>query len=137
MITAITHTPVWVTDQDEALAFYVGVLGFEVHTDAQLEFMRFLTINVPGDPDHELLLAVPGPPMLDEDAAAQVRDLLAKGAFGAGILRTPDCRATHEALRAKGVEFTQDVVEQPYGIDCALRDPFGNWVRITQPLASA
>jgi catechol 2,3-dioxygenase-like lactoylglutathione lyase family enzyme len=135
MLKAITHTQIWVLDQDEALDFYVGKLGFEVHTDADLEFMRWLTINLPGEPEREILLEVPkAGPYLDEETAQQIRDLLSKGAVGvAMIVRTDDCRATYEELRAKGVEFTEEPVERFYGTDCALRDPFGNHVRITEP----
>jgi catechol 2,3-dioxygenase-like lactoylglutathione lyase family enzyme len=135
MPNKITHTQVYVLDQDEALDFYVGKLGFEVHTDADLEFMRWLTINLPGEPDREILLEVPkAGPYLNEETAQQVRDLLSKGAVGvAMIVRTDDCRATYEELRAKGVEFTEEPVERFYGTDCALRDPFGNHIRITEP----
>jgi catechol 2,3-dioxygenase-like lactoylglutathione lyase family enzyme len=133
MINALTHSFVWVLDQDEALEFYVGKLGLEVNTDAQLEFMRWLTVNVPGHPEQEIALMVPGPPALDPDAAEQVRELLGKGAGSGFIFRTDDCRATYEELRAKGVEFTEEPVERFYGIDVGLRDPFGNPLRITQP----
>ena len=134
MFNALTHSQIYVLDQDQALDFYVGKLGLEVHTDVDLEFMRWLTINVPGQPDREILLEVPGPPGLDEDSADQVRDLLSKGMTGlAAIFTTDDCRATYEELRDKGVEFTQEPVERFYGIDCAIRDPFGNNIRITQP----
>ena len=135
MLKAITHTQIWVLDQDEALDFYVGKLGFEVNTDADLEFMRWLTINLPGDPEREVLLEVPkAGPYLDEETAQQIRDLLSKGAVGvAMIVRTDDCRATYEELRAKGVEFSEEPVERFYGTDCALRDPFGNHIRITEP----
>ena len=49
------------------------------------------------------------------------------------IFSVDDCRATYEELVAKGVEFTQEPTEHFYGIDCGLRDPFGNPLRITQP----
>jgi catechol 2,3-dioxygenase-like lactoylglutathione lyase family enzyme len=133
MFTAITHSQIWVLDQDQALDFYVGKLGLEVNTDAQLEFMRWLTVNVPGRPDREIMLLVPGPPGLDPDTAAQVRALVGKGAMGGVIFSTDDCRGTYETLRDRGVEFTQEPVERFYGIDCALRDPFGNHIRFTQP----
>ena len=135
MLKAITHTQIWVLDQDEALDFYVGKLGFEVNTDADLEFMRWLTINLPGEPEREILLEVPkAGPYLDEETAYQIRDLLSKGAVGvAMIVRTDDCRATYEELRAKGVEFTEEPVERFYGTDCAFRDPFGNHIRMTEP----
>jgi len=133
MINALTHSFIWVVDQDEALDFYVGKLGLEINTDADLEFMRWLTVNVPGQPDQQIVLMVPGPPALDPDAAEQVRALLGKGAGSGFIFTTDDCRATYEALRAKGVEFNEEPVERFYGIDVGLRDPFGNPLRITQP----
>ncbi len=133
MLNAISHTMVYVLDQDEALDFYVGTLGLEVHTDAQLEFMRFLTVNVPGRPHSELILSVPGPPVHDDATAQTLRELIGKGALTAALLTTGDCRATYERLRGLGVEFTQEPTERFYGIDCALRDPFGNHIRITEP----
>ncbi|MHA7125923.1 VOC family protein [Janibacter indicus] len=134
MFTGISHHSVYVLDQDQALDFYCGKLGFEVSADVDLGFMRWLTVALPAQPDRQIMLEVPGAPFVDEETAAQLRDLLTKGALGAAaILTTDDCRATYEDLRAKGVEFTEEPTERPYGIDCALRDPFGNPVRITQP----
>ena len=134
MINRITHSFIHVLDQDEALDFYVGKLGMVVHTDADLGVMRFLTVTTSDDPDHELVLMVPGPPAFDDDTAAQIRELVAKGAAGGGVIfQTDDCRGTYERLRAAGVEFTQEPTERFYGTDCGLRDPFGNPIRITQP----
>jgi predicted enzyme related to lactoylglutathione lyase len=134
MFNAITHSAIFVLDQDDALDFYVGKLGLEVRNDVDLGFMRWLTVGVPGDSDREILLEKPGPPSMSEENGAQVRDLVTKGATGLSlILRTDDCRATYEALKAKGVEFTQEPTEQAYGIDAGLRDPFGNHIRMTQP----
>ena len=134
MFNAISHSAIYVLDQDEALNFYVGKLGLEVGADVDLGFMRWLTVTVPGQPDRQILLERPAPPSVSEETAAQVRDLLTKGALGLGFIpTTDDCRKTYEELRAKGVEFTEEPTEQPYGIDCALRDPFGNHIRITQP----
>ncbi len=134
MFDNITHHSIYVLDQDEALEFYVGKLGLEVATDHDLGFMRWLTIRVPGDEGREVLLERPGPPALDDATAAQVRELLTKGATGlAFILTTDDCRSTYEELHRRGVEFTEEPTEHFYGIDCALRDPFGNHIRITQP----
>jgi catechol 2,3-dioxygenase-like lactoylglutathione lyase family enzyme len=132
VFTAITHFSIWVTDQDEALEFYVGKLGLEVHTDVHLDFMRWLTVSVPGQPQQEIVLAPLTPPLVDPENAERARDLLSKGLMGNMILSTPDCRATYQRLLAAGVEFTQEPVEQPYGIDCAARDPFGNEIRIAQ-----
>jgi catechol 2,3-dioxygenase-like lactoylglutathione lyase family enzyme len=134
MINAISHSLLWVFDQDEALDFYVGKLGFEIHTDAQLENMRFLTVNAPGDPHHEVMLMLPKPPVVAEGNAEAVRDVVAKGHGGGGlIVTTDDCRGDYERLAAQGVEFTEEPTERFYGIDCAMRDPFGNSVRMTQP----
>ena len=134
MINAISHTLLWVFDQDEALDFYVGKLGFQVHTDADLEHMRFLTVNAPGNPDHEVMLMLPKPPAVADGEVENVRNIVAKGHGGGGlIVTTDDCRADYEKLVAQGVEFTEEPTERFYGIDCAMRDPFGNPVRMTQP----
>ena len=134
MLKKMTHSQVYVLDQDEALDFYVGKLGFEVNTDADLGFMRWLTVNLPGQPDRELLLEKPGPPAHDDATAERVRELVTKGAMGmAGIFAVDDIYKTYDDLRAKGVEFTEEPTERDYGIDCGLRDPFGNPLRITQP----
>jgi catechol 2,3-dioxygenase-like lactoylglutathione lyase family enzyme len=124
----------FVLDQDEALEFYVGKLGLEVHTDQDLGFMRWLTVNVPGDPGREILLEKPGPPSMDDGTAETVRELVTKGATAGWIgFSTDDARATYEELLAKGVEMTQEPIQQSYGIDFGLRDPFGNAIRILQP----
>ena len=133
MLNRINISHVFVLDQDEALDFYVGKLGLEVSNDMDLGFMRWLTVRVPGDPGRDILLEKPGPPAMDEETSQQVRELVTKGATGftAGFT-TDDCRKTYETLRARGVEFTQEPTEQFYGIDCGLRDPFGNHIRIVQ-----
>jgi catechol 2,3-dioxygenase-like lactoylglutathione lyase family enzyme len=136
MLTSIRLSNVYVLDQDEALDFYVGKLGLEVTTDADLGFMRWLTVSVPGDPEHELFLERPGPPSMDDATAEQLRDIVTKGAAGWIGFRTDDCRGTYEELIARGVEFFQEPTEQSYGIDCALRDPFGNRIRIVQLAAN-
>ena len=134
MSNRISHTFIHVLDQDRALDFYVGKLGMVVHTDADLGTMRFLTVNFPDQSDVELVLMVPGPPAYDDATAAHIRELVTKGAAGGALIfQTDDCHRTYESLRAKGVEFTQEPTERFYGIDCALRDPFGNPLRFTQP----
>jgi catechol 2,3-dioxygenase-like lactoylglutathione lyase family enzyme len=132
MLTAVTHFTIWVTDQDEALAFYAGKLGLEVRSDVQLDFMRWVTVGVPGAPGPQIVLAPLAPPLVDPANAGRVRELLSKGLIGNLIIGTPDCRATYERLRAAGVEFSQEPVEHPYGVDCAVRDPFGNEIRIAE-----
>ena len=134
MFTDINISQLFVLDQDEALDFYVGTLGLEVHTDQDLGFMRWLTVNVPGHPERQLLLERPGPPAMDDETAAQVRELLSKGAVGGWVgFVTDDCQKTYEELSAKGVEFTDGPNEQPYGVDAGIRDPFGNKLRFVQP----
>jgi len=134
MFNAISHHGIFVLDQDEALDFYVGKLGFEVSADVDLGFMRWLTVNLPSDPERHILLEKPGPPAMSDETAAEVRGVLTKGATGlAMILTTADCRKTYDELVAKGVESTQEPTEQPYGVDCGIRDPFGNHIRISQP----
>lgn len=133
MITGISIHSVYVLDQQAALDFYVDILGFEVSADVDMGFMRWLTVALPAQPDRQILLEVPAAPMLPEATATTVRELVTQGALGAAaILTTDDCQATYEELLAKGVEFTEKPTKQPYGIDCALRDPFGNHIRITQ-----
>jgi catechol 2,3-dioxygenase-like lactoylglutathione lyase family enzyme len=136
MFTAITHSQIYVLDQDEALDFYVGKLGLEVGADVDLGFMRWLTVCIPGHPERQILLEKPGPPSMSEETARQVRELVTKGATGGSlILSTDDCRKTYETLLSRGVEITEEPTDRPYGIDCALRDPFGNSVRFNQPKA--
>jgi catechol 2,3-dioxygenase-like lactoylglutathione lyase family enzyme len=132
MVTGISHFSIWVTDQDAALDFYVGKLGLEINTDVQLDFMRWLTVSIPGQPEQEIILAPLQAPIIDPDNAQHANDLLAKGFMGNLILTTEDCRATYTQLLAAGVEFTQEPTEQPYGLECVVRDPFGNQIRIAQ-----
>jgi len=132
-MNAISRSQIYVLDQDEALDFYVGKLGMEVNTDQDLGFMRWLTVNIPGDPEREILLEKPGQPALDPATAEQVRELLTKGALGGYLfMTTDDAHKTYEDLVAKGVEITDEPMERPYGIDFGIRDPFGNKIRIGQ-----
>ncbi|SIN24434.1 Catechol 2,3-dioxygenase [Micromonospora cremea] len=132
-MNAISRSQIYVLDQDEALDFYVGKLGMELNTDQDLGFMRWLTVNLPGDPEREILLEKPGPPAMDPATAEQVRELLTKGALGGSLfMTTDDAHKTYEELVAKGVEITDEPTERPYGIDFGIRDPFGNRIRIGQ-----
>ncbi len=134
MFNSITHHSIFVLDQDEALEFYVGKLGLEVAQDVDLGFMRWLTVKVPGEDGRKILLETPGGPAMDAAAGEQVRELMTKGAMGlAFILTTDDCRKTYDELRGRGIEFNEEPTEHFYGTDCALRDPSGNHIRITQP----
>src|SRR5688572_26703171 len=132
----LANTQLWVHDQDEALAFYTEKLGMEVRSDATLPDMggfRWLTVGPVNQPDVAIvLMAIPGPPVMDPDTAEQVRDLVGKGFAGTVFLTTDDCQASYEELRARGVEFTEEPEERPYGIDSGFRDPSGNSFRLTQ-----
>jgi catechol 2,3-dioxygenase-like lactoylglutathione lyase family enzyme len=132
----IASTQLWVHDQDEALAFYTQKLGMEVRSDVTLPEMgdfRWLTVGPANQPDVAItLMAIPGPPVFDEQTAAQVRALMAKGAAGTVFLTTDDVRASYDELRGRGVEFSEEPEERPYGIDSGFRDPSGNSFRLSQ-----
>jgi catechol 2,3-dioxygenase-like lactoylglutathione lyase family enzyme len=136
----ITHVNVWVHDQDEALAFYTDKVGLEVRDDVSLPELggfRWLTVGPPGQPDIALaLIAIPGAPVLDEDTAAKLKEIVAKGAAGGVFFSTDDCQATYEELKGRGVEFTEEPSERPYGVDAAFRDPSGNSARLVQTTAA-
>jgi catechol 2,3-dioxygenase-like lactoylglutathione lyase family enzyme len=137
VITALSHTTIWVLDQDEALDFYTQKLGFELNTDATMDDFRWLTVSPPGQPDYELVLSVPGAPMMDEQSAEQVKALVAKGALGAGAFETDDCRATYDELSARGVTFLSEPTERFYGIEATFRDNSGNWFSMTERTEAA
>ena len=132
----ISTAQLWVHDQDEALAFYTEKLGMEVRADVTLPEMgdfRWLTVSPPDQDDMAIvLMAIPGPPMMDEDTTRQVEELMAKGYSGTVFLVTDDCHADYERLKARGVEFTEAPEERPYGIDSGFRDPSGNSLRLTE-----
>jgi uncharacterized glyoxalase superfamily protein PhnB len=132
----IANAQLWVHDQDEALAFYTQKLGMEVRADVTLPEMgdfRWLTVGPAGQPDFAIvLMAIPGPPVMDADSAEQVRTLMAKGFAGTVFLTTDDCQASYEELLARGVEFTEQPEERPYGVDSGFRDPSGNSLRLTE-----
>ena len=132
----LTTVNQWVHDQDEALEFYTVKLGMELRDDvtvAELGNFRWLTVGPVGQPDIAVvLMAIPGPPVIDAETAAQLRTVMAKGAAGGLFFSTDDIQATYEELRGKGVEFTQAPTQQPYGIDAGFRDPSGNQIRVMQ-----
>lgn len=132
----IATTQLWVTDQDQALEFYTRKLGMEVRADVTVPEMgnfRWLTVGPAGQQDIDIvLMAIPGPPVMDEATAADVRTLVGKGFAGTVFLTTEDCQAEYDALSARGVEFVEKPEQRPYGIDCAFRDPSGNHIRLTQ-----
>jgi catechol 2,3-dioxygenase-like lactoylglutathione lyase family enzyme len=135
MLKQLTYAQVWVTDQDEALDFYTEKLGLELREDVTLLEMgnfRWLSVGIPGQDVSITLMAVPGPPVFDEDTRAQIHALLAKGASGGLFFATDDINKSYEELKSKGVQFLQEPTEQPYGIDAGFRDPSGNQFRMAQ-----
>jgi uncharacterized glyoxalase superfamily protein PhnB len=132
----IANAQLWVDDQDEALEFYTQKVGMEVRSDVTLPEMgdfRWLTVGPPGQEDVAItLMAIPGEPVMDSGTADQVRTLMAKGFAGTVFLTTDDVRSDYEELKTRGVEFTEEPEERPYGIDAGFRDPAGNSFRLTQ-----
>ncbi len=135
MITKLSHITFFVLDQDKAYEFYVGTLGFKVSTDAKMpNGFRWLTVTPPQQPDLEIALLPPlaGGMSYDEETRNAFKVLLEKGALGAGVFDTPDCRATYEELKNKGVTFKSEPKEQFYGTEAVMSDGQGNWFSMTQ-----
>jgi catechol 2,3-dioxygenase-like lactoylglutathione lyase family enzyme len=142
MIQRMSHSAIFVLDQDVAKDFYVNKLGFEVSMDESMpNGFRWLTVSPKGQKDLQIILMKVAPSPFDgsnvQKIQAQdvetIRELMRKGAFGAGVFQTADCRKTYEEMKAKGVEFVSPPKDQFYGIEAVFRDPFGNWFSMTQP----
>ena len=145
MIQKMSHTTIYVLDQDQAKEFYVGKLGFEVKVDQSLpNGFRWLTVAPKGQSEIEIILMKVGSggdfeKMKDSNGKTDTKDvdtvaaLLKKGMFGPGAFQTADCRKTYEELKAKGVEFVSEPKDQFYGVEAVFKDPFGNWFSMTQP----
>ena len=134
MIKRMSHTTIFVEDQDRALKFYTEKLGLVVRTDATMDSFRWLTLGTPSQPDLEIVLMQPkAGAMFDEATVEMLGELRKKGAFGAGVFETDDCRKTYAELKAKGVEFKSEPAERPYGIEAVFRDDSGNWFSLSQP----
>jgi len=136
MSIKIATTQLWVHDQDDALAFWTKKVGMEVRSDVtvpELGNFRWLTVGPADQPDVAIvLMAIPGPPMIDDETNAQIRELMSKGFAGTVFLQTDDCKQSYDELSKRGVEFTEQPFDTPYGIDSGFRDPSGNSVRLTQ-----
>lgn len=134
MIQRLSHTTVYVLDQDAARDFYVNKLGFEVRMDASMDNgFRWLTVSLKGQPDLQIILMKVDGPNMQPDVAATLRDLLVRGKLGGGAFQTSDCRKTYEELKAKGVEFLSPPKEQFYGVEALVKDNSGNWFSLAQP----
>lgn len=144
MIQRMSHSAIFVLDQDIAKDFYVNKLGFAVKVDESMpNGFRWLTVSPKGQPDLEIILmkVAPTPAKFANGKAQKIQrkdvetigELMNKGAFGAGVFQTADCRKSYEELKAKGVEFVSPPKEQFYGVEAVFKDPFGNWFSMTQP----
>jgi catechol 2,3-dioxygenase-like lactoylglutathione lyase family enzyme len=132
MITKLNVASIYVLDKDEALDFYVNKLGLEKGNDVRQGDYRWLTVRVPGG-ETEISLEQPGSPLHDEATAAQIRELITKGAMSGLVFVVDDVRELYDELRARGVtDFTQEPTDHFYGTDMGLRDPFGNAIRVLQ-----
>src|SRR5262249_33825278 len=132
VITKLNVASIYVLDKDEALDFYVNKLGLEKGNDVRQGTYRWLTVRVPGEAT-EISLEVPGAPLHDDATAAQLRELISKGAMSGLVFIAEDIRGLYETLKSRGVtEFTQEPTEHFYGTDMGIRDPFGNAIRILQ-----
>jgi catechol 2,3-dioxygenase-like lactoylglutathione lyase family enzyme len=133
MITNISLFTLYVSDQDAAREFYVDILGFEPRSDVSMgNDFRWVTVGHPDQPELEMVLMVPGPPLGAEMIDA-VNRALASGSMGGFGLRTDDCRKAYEDLSAKGVHFVQPPAERPYGVEAVMRDNSGNWLVLVEP----
>src|SRR5215831_211907 len=132
MSQGIEVAGVYVRDQDEAVAFYVGKLGFRIHTDVKNGDYRWLTVQHPDQPSFQLGLFKPGPPVLDEGTAQSVRAIIAKGAMPPLVLVVNDCRAAYKQMSERGVEFTQEPIDRFGTVDAGFRDPSGNGWKMIQ-----
>jgi predicted enzyme related to lactoylglutathione lyase len=133
MIQRLSHTNVFVLDQERAKQFYTEKLGFDVRNDMMLGTFRWLTVGPKGQPDLELvLMAIQPSPFMDEPTCAALRGIIAKAGLSSGVFETADCKKTFEELSAKGVEFVHPPSERPYGIEALMKDDSGNWFSIVQ-----
>jgi uncharacterized glyoxalase superfamily protein PhnB len=135
-VIKISTVQLWVHDQEEALAFWTKKVGFEVRMDVTLPELggfRWVTVAPAGEQDVAIvLMAIPGPPVMDAETAEQVRNLMGKGFAGTVFLTTDDVHASYEELKGRGVEFVEEPEERPYGIDSSFRDPSGNNIRLME-----
>jgi catechol 2,3-dioxygenase-like lactoylglutathione lyase family enzyme len=133
MLRRLSHVTIYVNDQEAAKTFYTDKLGFEVRTDETMDGFPWLTVGPKDQPELELILIEPNPPMCDPETAGVLREIIAKGTLGTGVFRTDDCRGTVEELKAQGVTVLQEPAERPYGIEATFRDDSGNWYSLTEP----
>ena len=136
MIQSLSHTSIYVLDQEESLKFYRDKLGFEVRDDVTMDNgFRWLSVGPKTQPDLRIvLMKIDVGPMCDAATAETLKKLVKQGTFGIGVFDADDCKATYKELVAKGVEFMGAPEEKFYGIEAIGKDPSGNWFSMTQHL---
>ena len=138
MITRLGVAGIFVLDYEQSKRFFLDKLGFEERFDLTMpNGYRWLTVGPPADPRFQLNLTVPGPPMHDEETAAALKAMVAKGVLSGGAWNTDDCRKTYEEYSARGVEFLQEPQDRPYGVEAVFRDNAGNWYSLNELSADA
>ena len=122
------------TDRDAAVDFYCDKLGMDLRNDVGYNGMHWLTVGPADQPGTSLVLTPPAAdPGITADERRTIGEMMAKGTYAILVLATPDLDTTFEKLQAADVDVVQEPIEQPYGIrDCAVRDPFGNLIRINE-----
>ena len=133
MITKLSHANIWVLDQNKAYDVYVNKLGFKVNTDMKMDNgFRWLTISPPSQPEIEILLTEPNPPVFEDDLGKHIRALLEKNAMAGGVLEADNCEKTYKEMKDKGIEFLKTPTKEFYGIEALFRDGCGNWFSLTE-----
>lgn len=134
MVQRISHTGIFVLDQEAARDFYVNKLGFEVRVDTKMDNgFRWLTVGPKAQPDLSLILMQVDGPNMPADVATAMKQFLREGKIGGGVLQTADCRRTYEELKAKGVEFLKPPEDRFYDVEALMKDNSGNWFILTEP----
>lgn len=133
MIHNLSHTTLYVTDQERAKAFYTEKLGFEVRADQSMGNFRWLAVSPKGQSEPAIvLMSIDQAPWLDDDSRAALRKLVEGGKLGACVFQTKDCRKTYDELKARGVTFRGEPEERFYGIEAMFQDDSGNWFSLTE-----
>jgi catechol 2,3-dioxygenase-like lactoylglutathione lyase family enzyme len=119
----------FVSDQDEALAFYCDKLGFEVSEDKYLGDYRWLLVTLPGTPEVAINLEIA--------KSDQQKNLVGKQSADLPLfsIETDDCISEYKTMKGRGVEFEAEPDQQPYGIGVMLKDLYGNKIYMNQDVS--
>lgn len=135
MISRLSHSTIYVLDQDKARDFYVNVLGFSVHTDMLMpNGFRWLSVHARGHAENQIVLY--GIETADAEMKAHLKPLLEANKMGAGVFETDDIDSTFRDLKAKGVTFLKEPTHEFYAIEALFLDGCGNWFSLTEHRAN-